>query len=117
MGVPVTADAAVVLAAAVSNGDGSALPAPLNEWLPSGAVHWLPGTVAPGRAKPLPLDDTPAARMRRGVLAILEGVGCESSVASLLLATLPSKWEKLGDCAVLPPGKPFPDLSTPGMFY
>ena len=63
MGVPVTADAAAVLAAAAAGGDGaSSLPPPLDEWLPGGAVHWLPGTVAPSRAKPLPLDDTPAAR-------------------------------------------------------
>lgn len=80
-----------------------ALPSPLDEWLQSGAVHWLPHTVAPERSRPQPMDDTPALRMRRGVQAVLDKAGCEKSVTSRLLATLPSRWEKLGDCAVLPP--------------
>lgn len=100
-GIPVTSDAAAVIAAANSN--PRALPPPLDDWLPSGAVHWLPCTTAPERSRPQPLDDTPALRMRRGAQAVLDKAGCEKSVASRLLATLPSRWEKLGDCAVLPP--------------
>ena len=96
-----TNDAAAVIAVAQSN--PQALPPPLDEWLPSGAVHWLPDTSAPERSRPQPLDDTPALRMRRGAQAVLDKAGCDKSVASRLLATLPSRWEKLGDCVVLPP--------------
>jgi hypothetical protein len=100
-GIPVTNDAAAVIAAA--NSSPQALPSPLDEWLPSGAVYWLPRIIAPERNRPQPLDDTPALRMRRGAQAVLDKAACEKSVASRLLATLPSRWEKLGDCAVLPP--------------
>ena len=92
-GIPVTNDAAAVIAAANSN--PQALPSPLDEWLPSAAVHWLPHTIAPERDRPQPLDDTPALRMRRGAQAVLDKAGCEKSVACRLLATLPSRWEKL----------------------
>lgn len=96
-----TNDAAAVITAANSNPE--VLPSPLDKWLPSGAVHWLPRTIAPERDRPQPLDDTPALRMRRGAQAVLDKTGCDRSEASRLLATLPSRWEKLGDCAVLPP--------------
>ena len=108
MAVPVTGPAAAVLTSAADDEAGAGgsadvgLPEPLGEWLASGAVRWLPALAAPLRARPPAAEDTPAARVRRGVASVLERGGCGKPAADRLLATLPSKWEKLGDLAMLP---------------